>query len=165
MKIPVLHLEDGFHQFSFNIPAGTLQFSGSEVYPEEIITDVEVNKYEKNIQCRVDIKTMAHYTCDRCLDQFVAPHHQIFELLFHVGTADFETEEEDVVFLKPETVEINLVNWLIEYLILAIPMKNICKVDCKGICSGCGAELNRENCTCPPPRGDSRWEKLKDLIK
>jgi uncharacterized protein len=165
MKIPVLHLEDGFHQFSFNIPAGTLQFSGSEVYPEDLIANVEISKYEKNIKCRVDVKTLGHYTCDRCLDQFVAPHHQFFELLFHIGTADFETDEEDVVFIKAETVEINLVEWLVEYLILTIPMKNICKKGCKGICPGCGAELNHEYCTCPVSAGDPRWEKLKDLIK
>ena len=49
-----------------------------------------------------------------------------------------------------------------EELLLSQPTKPVCKEDCKGICAGCGAELNSEPCTCPP-EVDPRWDALKDL--
>ena len=95
--------------------------------------------FEKNILCKVYLKTVAHYTCDRCLEPFDNPLEFNFELLFRSGKDKLETDEEDVVNLPAETVEVDLTERVIENLILEIPMKVICKDDCKGICSGCGA--------------------------
>jgi uncharacterized protein len=55
--------------------------------------------------------------------------------------------------------ELDLVEILGEELLLALPDQPLCRVDCKGICAGCGAELNREPCRCPP-EVDERWAKL-----
>lgn len=165
MKIPILHLQDGFHSFNFLIEPKILEFSQSEIYPEELKINIDVNKFEKNIQCKVDLKTNAHYTCDRCLDKYVKPYHENFEVLFHVGTNDFETDEEDVVLLPPETLEIDITDRVIEYLILTIPMKNVCRKNCKGICPGCGADLNQEACRCSQTATDPRWEELRKLLK
>ena len=49
-----------------------------------------------------------------------------------------------------------------EELMLAMPSKPLCTVDCKGICAGCGAELNVAKCTCPP-KIDARWSALATL--
>jgi uncharacterized protein len=42
-------------------------------------------------------------------------------------------------------------------------MKQLCKSDCKGICPGCGVDLNREKCRCSGKTVDPRWEKLLDI--
>lgn len=165
MRIPILHLEDGFHVYDFTVKAGALHFYRQEVYPEEMAVHVEVNKYEKNIQCALEIHTMGHYTCDRCLADYVLPFEDSFQLLFHLGQRDLITDEEDVIVLPAETVEIDLTDWVIEMLILDVPMKMLCREDCKGICPGCGADLNLEACTCAEVRTDPRWEKLKQLLK
>jgi uncharacterized protein len=165
MKIPILHLEDGLHKFNFQVKAKTLDFRGNEVYPENLDINVDVNKFDKNIQCEIDIQTKVYYTCDRCLEGFSKSYHEKFRLLFHIGTNDFETDEEDVVLLPSETLEIDLTERLIEYLVLTIPMKNLCKTDCKGICPGCGADLNHEACHCDQAVTDPRWEELRKLLK
>lgn len=165
MKIPILHLENGFHHFDFLIRGTSLDFQNSEIYPENLKIDVEVNKFDKNLKCEVDVETNAHYICDRCLDEYSRSYHEKFELLFHIGTKDFETDEEDVVMLPPETVEIDITDSLIEYLILTIPMKKLCRTDCRGICPGCGAELNHEPCRCVEAAIDPRWEELRKLLK
>jgi len=67
--------------------------------------------------------------------------------------------------LLPDTVEIDLTDRVIEYLILTIPMKNICRSECKGICPGCGADLNHETCRCVETAVDPRWEGLRKLMK
>ncbi|NIV30868.1 MAG: DUF177 domain-containing protein, partial [Anaerolineae bacterium] len=47
---------------------------------------------------------------------------------------------------------------------LAIPMKPLCRADCKGLCPQCGATLNLESCACETERIDPRLELLKDLL-
>jgi uncharacterized protein len=57
---------------------------------------------------------------------------------------------------------VDLVELLHEELQLALPVKPLCTEACRGICPGCGAELNEEECTCTP-EVDPRWEILKGL--
>ncbi len=163
MKIPILHLSDGIHKFDFTIPAGALHFYREEVYPNPISAKIELNKFEKNITCVVDLSTKAQYICDRCLSEYSRNYDEQFKILFHLGKQDFETEEESVVMLSPEQREIDLTPHVHEYLILTIPMKTVCSDTCKGICPGCGADLNKEECSCEEQGSDPRWDKLKEL--
>jgi len=156
MKIPILHLEDGIHNFDFHVGAGTLHFYRDEIYPHDIDIHAEVNKFERNITCRLSIQTVGHYTCDRCLSEYEKPYDEHFELLFHLGKNDLMTDEEDVVILPVETVDIDLSDWIKEYLILTVPMKMLCKTDCKGICPKCGTDLNFTSCSCEEKQVDPR---------
>ena len=48
---------------------------------------------------------------------------------------------------------------------LALPMNLVCKDDCRGLCPVCGADLNREKCSCKPEsaRGSGVWDALDGL--
>ena len=48
---------------------------------------------------------------------------------------------------------------------LALPMNLVCRDDCRGLCPECGADLNREKCSCKPKstRGSGVWSALDDL--
>lgn len=39
-----------------------------------------------------------------------------------------------------------------EQILLEHPMRFLCSEDCKGICAGCGANLNNEKCSCKPKK-------------
>ncbi len=165
MKIPILHLENGLHHFEGTIKTGTFHFYHDENFPNDIEVKIELNKFDKNITCSVELKTKAEYICDRCLSRFTREHHGSFEVLFHMGPKDFETDEDDVIMLSPEQKEIDLNTDIQENLALSVPMKALCREDCKGICPGCGADLNHEKCTCGDKPADPRWEKLLELKK
>jgi uncharacterized protein len=45
-----------------------------------------------------------------------------------------------------------------------LPVKMLCSQDCKGICPGCGANLNEEVCGCKANSRQSPFAKLK-IIK
>jgi uncharacterized protein len=47
---------------------------------------------------------------------------------------------------------------------LALPMKPLCKDDCKGLCPLCGANWNRDTCTCKAEWVDPRLAVLKKLL-
>jgi uncharacterized protein len=50
-----------------------------------------------------------------------------------------------------------------EQVLLAAPVKAICREDCRGLCSHCGRNLNAEQCSCAEPLVDPRWATLKEL--
>src|SRR5207244_12287968 len=50
-----------------------------------------------------------------------------------------------------------------EQVLLAVPVKAICREECKGLCPHCGRNLNLEQCSCAEPVEDPRWAALKDI--
>ena len=48
-----------------------------------------------------------------------------------------------------------------EQVLLSLPMRAVCREDCKGLCPHCGINRNRETCDCQAAKVDPRWEALK----
>ena len=72
---------------------------------------------------------------------------------------------EEIIALAVDAREIDFTDILNEMVILNLPIKNLCKEDCKGICAGCGADLNENKCQCKEAESDVRWDELRRLIK
>lgn len=51
-----------------------------------------------------------------------------------------------------------------EQLQLELPMKALCRDDCKGLCPQCGSDRNAAPCDCAPPP-DERWKSLKAILE
>ena len=59
--------------------------------------------------------------------------------------------------------EIDLAPILREQLLLALPMVLLCREECQGLCSVCGADLNKGECGCDRKPADPRWAALKNI--
>lgn len=86
--------------------------------------------------------------CGRCLEKFAMPVNLTFTQAY-----------------PAEDPEIDLENEVRELLILNLPIKPLCREECKGICPGCGKNRNAEECSCTPVPNDPRWEKLREILK
>ena len=75
-----------------------------------------------------------------------------------------EDDGEDDLYIRVQSEEIDLYELLREDIILNLPMIHLCKPDCKGLCSQCGANLNYEKCSCNKDSVDPRLEILKTLL-
>jgi len=109
-------------------------------------------------------------TCARCLKPVsfarsgpvswvFAPSHER-----NAAAAGEEVElsarDLDVVWYDDFTVPFD---WLIEeQVLLDLPMKALCRQDCRGLCPMCGADRNVTACACVEPT-DDRWSALKAL--
>ena len=51
-----------------------------------------------------------------------------------------------------------------EQVQLELPLKALCREDCRGLCPMCGADRNLSSCVCKPP-GDQRWKSLRTLLE
>lgn len=105
--------------------------------------------------------------CVRCLASFQARIEREFSQVLVRLPEQQDDEEAELTNADLDRSElagdsIDLAALLSEEMQLALPLKPLCKDACKGICPGCGAELNVEECTCPPAV-DPRWQALKGL--
>jgi uncharacterized protein len=105
--------------------------------------------------------------CDRCLSSVVIPVEQEFNLFYRPVSAIAREEEvelpEDelgVGFFSGDGIE--LADVVTEQVILALPMKVLCRTDCRGLCPVCGANLNIEKCGCLPAQESSPFSSLKE---
>ena len=105
--------------------------------------------------------------CDRCLAPITEPAGADVELLLVAGPAptgdEVELAEGDLGIVYVDGDVYDTQPLLVEQLQLGIPMKPVCRADCRGLCPTCGAELNRGACGCSEETGDPRWAGLAAL--
>ncbi|HGY56425.1 MAG TPA: DUF177 domain-containing protein [Caldithrix abyssi] len=133
-------------------------------YPEQLNLHILVDKFGRDVRVDVKLHTTAHYTCHRCLAEYTAAFDIRDEQIYQIGEGKLDDSDE-VIQLPGNTTDIDIDPMLAEMVLLNHPIKMLCKEDCKGICPGCGADLNREACRCGSAEIDPRWEALRKLIK
>jgi uncharacterized protein len=105
--------------------------------------------------------------CSRCLEKTRLSIGSDFAYTLIPARAETRADME----LKPEELEIgyyqgdfiDLAPIICEQIILQIPIKVLCKEDCKGLCQQCGANLNIASCNCRLNFVDDRMAVLKNL--
>ncbi|MGD9567439.1 MAG: DUF177 domain-containing protein [Sedimentibacter sp.] len=129
--------------------------------------DIDFNgsifKVDENVILNGTIKYTFSDECARCLSPFDNAVITKFEafLLRQVE----ENDESDEIKLKITDGCVDLEETIKQMIYLSMPMKSLCKKDCKGICPNCGVNLNNEECKCNNNLTDPRFDKLKDLLK
>ncbi len=78
--------------------------------------------------------------CVRCLDEFEDDLDTSFEQLYAYPDQR-EDDEDDEETLQMEGDLIDLEPVLRDAVVLALPLKPVCREDCPGLCSECGARL------------------------
>lgn len=107
------------------------------------------------------IEGVVEGACRRCLTSLTAPVSEEVHFIF-AETDDAEAEDPDVFALPAGARQVDLRPAIREQWLLSAPTFALCREDCKGLCAGCGADLNMASCTCAPGV-DSRWEALRKL--
>ncbi|MBL9037729.1 MAG: DUF177 domain-containing protein [Archangium sp.] len=76
--------------------------------------------------------------------------------------ANFELDEIDAEPFDGKVIDLDPV--VREQVVLALPLSVLCRDDCKGLCTTCGAELNEKDCGHGAEKqADPRLAKLKDI--
>ena len=106
--------------------------------------------------------------CARCVEPVEIPLESDFDLIFRPAEADSEAPERSIT--APETEigyyqkdSLLLEDVLREQVLLSLPVRTLCKPDCKGLCPRCGVNRNSQTCSCEEGPSDPRWEALADL--
>ena len=146
-------------------PARPLRASGHAELVEErrgkkgVLADIRlVGKVEAHLELK----------CARCLEPIEREVAASFDLLYRPLGSDAGVDEREVGVAEAEVgyytgKGLLLEDVLREQVLLGLPLKAVCREDCKGLCPRCGRNLNLEKCACTTPAPDPRWSALKDL--
>lgn len=110
------------------------------------------------------VDTQIAMACDRCMKPVTVPLHIVIEQRFAKDQASDASDQEEWDILPIENDRIDLDETILHEVQLGVPMKVLCKEECKGLCPICGQDLNEGQCDCEDESGDPRWEALKGLF-
>jgi DUF177 domain-containing protein len=106
--------------------------------------------------------------CGRCLDKFKFILSKGFEFVLtpgpvksERGAEELRADELGLSFYSSD--EIELAPLIMEQVMLALPTRPLCSDDCRGLCGGCGANLNSDPCVCSSATGDPRMAIFRTL--
>src|SRR5438067_9850458 len=122
----------------------------------------------KDIRLNGRLAVTMQLACARCLEPVEQDVKRDFDLLYRPQGADAGVPERPVTTTEAEISYYQCEGLLLEdvlreQVLLAVPLKAICREDCKGLCPHCGKNLNLEQCSCAEPAEDPRWAALKDI--
>jgi len=107
--------------------------------------------------------------CSRCLEPARVQVSKPFDLFFRerdqamFDEDEVELEEKDTRTAFFTGTKLAIGDILREQILLALPMKALCTVDCKGLCPTCGTNLNSGACSCPKEEFSPHMDTLGEL--
>jgi len=137
--------------FLINQPAGTsreitFDLPDFKLSPDfetsALVGEIRISRTPQGVLAQVDFRASIPASCVRCLEDYVQSLHTNFTELFSYKS--HPTTETGLVV--PEDGNIDFSPLVREYLLLEVPIKLLCKEDCKGLCSVCGENLNETTC-------------------
>jgi uncharacterized protein len=140
------------------------------IAPLDIVLDVHPERDFVGVKGRLE--TTVRLNCSRCLESFDMPVRQRFTLRYShnipvdlhpsdAGGIELTAENIGLIFYGEGTIDFRAA--IQEQVVLAIPYKALCSEGCKGLCPGCGADLNNENCRCRSAQTVGPFSVLKNL--
>jgi uncharacterized protein len=162
IRTPHEHFEETYPPETFADDRETF----SVVLPASLAFDIRKEKQQFDLVGHV--RTELELPCSRCLEPFRWPVDAAFDLRFvprseNAGEGERAIEEDDVSTAFYENDTIDLGQLMREQFYLSLPMKPLCRDDCRGLCPLCGTNLNRATCDCRRDWEDPRFAALKAL--
>ncbi len=143
---------------------------GEEIPPQDILGEtVSFDKVVlsgffssggESILIHGQLTTVAHARCANCLEAAAIKVESPFREIF---VKDGDPEDPDKFAFEGEALDLSQL--ALSLTVLALPMRFLCREDCKGLCPVCGGNLNENLCTCQkelPPKHP--FEALQQLL-
>jgi uncharacterized protein len=113
-----------------------------------------------------DVEATVPVACGRCLEEFPVRTRAAVDVRFiprPPGGDRVELGSDDLDLDFYDGDEIDLSRLVQSETALALPMKPLCREDCRGLCPVCGNNRNLAACVCPERAPDPRLGVLRDL--
>jgi uncharacterized protein len=158
MIIKIANLSEGVHEYNFNENIKSIGLD--EPFFNNFSMNVRLVKAHNQIILHGDLSLNARFSCDRCAASFDTILNPAYQMVYLIGNHSGDKGAADVTYLPADADKIDLSNDARDYAVLAIPMKKLCREDCKGLCFKCGKDLNEGECDCVQENIDERWKPL-----
>ena len=165
LKAEPLHVHHVF-------PMGDIRFSHEDALLDEPVSvDFVLSHKDRDLHVGGTVETSMRFRCSRCTKEFSRTLEASFDLSYlpqpkwtnENGEIELRYEDMEVAYYDGVALDVDLM--VLEQIELAIPMKFVCREDCRGLCCQCGADLNDGACLCKNETVDSRLSILLDFQK
>ncbi len=138
----------------------------------KVFVDATLTGGERQVALTGRVRCTIATVCDRCLAPISYPlDFEIQEILMSTHDVDvLASHDGDKEMLESENWVYDDVHLDLNYLVLnailtQLPLRHLCRDDCKGLCPHCGKNLNDGACNCENKEIDSRWAALAQLME
>ncbi|ADU26702.1 YceD family protein [Ethanoligenens harbinense] len=136
------------------VPGGGFPFS------EPVRVSGRIENRAGVVQLHAAVHAVRHTVCDRCLSPISQPMHVEFENV--LVTESQGDDSDELLVCSEQTLDMDALAKT--NLFLSLPMKELCRPNCKGICPQCGKNLNDGPCGCKP-QGHPAFLKLREFLQ
>jgi len=116
------------------------------------------------------LNTSLELACSRCLEPARVTIDKPFDLFFRQRDEKMFDEDAEIELSEGDTrtafftgTQLAISDILREQILLALPMKALCTIDCKGLCPQCGMNLNSGGCNCPKENFSPHMDTLLEI--
>lgn len=118
----------------------------------------------KKVRVQGSAKFIFDNQCDRCLEEVPVEIFLEFDRDISIDDDYTEKNDSDDDFDFMEGCHLDVEVFIQNEILMNWPMKVLCKPECKGICSVCGANLNKVDCGCDTFVPDPRMAVIQDIF-
>ena len=182
MDFKIIDLEREPQEFDLELAPGAIDFGGEAEQKGNLATSGQAEVIHEHRGPRdivADIRLRGRFAGNfqapyaRCIEPVELPLAGEFDLIFRPLGADAGPPERSITASETEIGyyqkdSLSLEDVLREQVLLALPVRTLCKPDCEGICPRCGANRNTHPCSCESGPSNPKWEaltRLRDRIK
>ncbi len=163
MFIKISSLSEGHNHLSYK---GKIEeISLENPFINNYILEINIEKSHNQIILNANLELEAMFECDRCSEIYKTNLYTNFKQIYLFGVEKNINEIDDLnlTYLPFDVNKIDISKEIYDYSNLSVPMKKLCKNDCKGLCPTCGVNLNYEECKCNNEIINERWLPLLEL--
>ena len=157
---PILRTPGKQLEFSFALDLSDVEFVGRYPASRPVTVEGHVRNSADVLTLTMDLRSTLDAVCDRCGKEFLQEKEIPFTCIL---AEEVENEDNDEIVLL-EDGEVDLGDLARTMFILGMDTKTLCSEDCKGLCPGCGADLNLGPCSCKKET-DPRLAVLAKLLE
>ena len=154
-----VHKEAEIELSSFDSKLGSFPFIEKKPFKLHI-----VNQENKRLLITGETDVIIAIPCDRCLEEVPTEIHFTFDKEIPLGESEISKDEEVEEADYMTGFHLDVDRLVYDEILVNLPMKVLCKDDCKGICRKCGANLNLQACDCENTELDPRMAAIQDVF-
>lgn len=136
------------------------------IFNTPVRLDVSIANKGGSIAVAGSFETNIKLACGRCLEFFDMPvREEIIEFYYNTGKQEIKPDDVGEDWIPYRGDSIDVAPEVARTILASLPMKLLCRDDCRGLCQSCGKNLNVEKCDCDKDDIDLRLVKLKQLLE
>jgi uncharacterized protein len=143
-----------------------LEFQGQTVeFPGDVELDFHLEGHAGQLVLSGRVVARLRLACGRCAEWFDFPVDLKLSDEISLESADDPDEHWSSSYLDPKRDELDLTEYALLSIVERLPLKPLCRMDCRGLCPVCGQNLNLADCGCQSEQLDPRLAILGKLLK